>query len=77
MADYPAGLKVTIVIPSYQVEDYIETCLRSVANQTYTGPIECIIVDDCGTDKSCQIVEKFISEYKGKIDFRLLHHDYN
>ena len=77
MADCPAGLKVTIVIPSYQVEDYIETCLRSVANQTYTGPIECIIVDDCGTDKSCQIVEKFISEYKGKIDFRLLHHDYN
>lgn len=77
MADCPSDRKVTIVIPLYQVEDYIEPCLRSVANQTYTGPIECIIVDDCGTDTSCQIVEKFISDYKGNIDFILLHHDHN
>ena len=71
------NVKVTVVIPVYLVENYIEACLTSIANQTYTGPIECIIVDDCGTDKSCQIIEKFISEYKGHIDFRLLHHDYN
>lgn len=77
MEERSAGLKVTIVIPVYQVEDYIEACLASVANQTYAGSIECIIVDDCGTDCSCQIVEKFISEYKGSIDFRLLHHDHN
>lgn len=77
MAECSTGLKVTIVIPVYQVEDYIEACLTSVVNQTYAGPIECIIVDDCGTDSSCQIVEKFISEYKGSIDFRLLHHDHN
>lgn len=70
-------VKVTIVVPLYQVEEYIEACLVSVANQTYKGPIECIIIDDCGTDNSCQIVEKFISEYKGQIDFRLLHHDCN
>lgn len=77
MAERSAGLKVTIVIPVYQVEDYIEACLTSVANQTYAGPIECIIVDDCGTDSSCQNVEKFLSEYKGSIDFILLHHDHN
>lgn len=77
MADSTAGRKVTIVIPLYQVEDYIKPCLDSVAEQTYTGPIECIIVDDCGTDTSCQIVEKFISDYKGNIDFILLHHDHN
>lgn len=77
MADCPSDRKVTIVIPLYQVENYIEPCLRSVANQTYTGTIECVIVDDCGTDTSCQIVEKFISEYKGNIDFILLHHDHN
>lgn len=77
MADSYTGRKVTIVIPLYQVEDYIKSCLDSVAKQTYTGPIECIIVDDCGTDTSCQIVEKFISDYKGNIDFILLHHDHN
>lgn len=70
-------VKVTIVIPLYQVEEYIEASLLSVANQTYKGPIECIIIDDCGTDNSCRIVETFMSEYKGGVEFRLLHHDHN
>lgn len=77
MAEAVSLLKVTIVVPLYQVEEYIEACLRSVASQTYKGPIECIIVDDCGTDNSCPIVEKFISEQKGKIDFILIHHEHN
>lgn len=72
-----SNLKVTIVIPVYQVEDYIESCLTSVVNQTYSGEIECVVVDDCGTDSSWQIVENFISEYKGKIDFKLLRHTEN
>ena len=72
-----SNLKVTIVIPVYQVEDYIESCLTSVVNQTYSGEIECIVVDDCGADSSWQIVENFISEYKGKIDFKLLRHTGN
>ena len=72
-----SNLKVTIVIPVYQVEDYIESCLTSVVNQTYSGEIECVVVDDCGTDSSWQIVEDFISEYNGKIDFKLLRHTGN
>lgn len=72
-----SNLKVTIVIPVYQVEDYIESCLTSVVNQTYSGEIECVVVDDCGADSSWQIVENFISEYKGKIDFKLLRHTGN
>ena len=72
-----SNLKVTIVIPVYQVEDYIESCLTSVVNQTYSGEIECIVVDDCGADSSWQIVENFISEYNGKIDFKLLRHTGN
>lgn len=43
-----SNLKVTIVIPVYQVEDNIESCLTSVVNQTYSGEIECVVVDDCG-----------------------------
>lgn len=72
-----ANLKVTIVIPVYQVEDYIESCLTSVVNQTYSGEIECVVVDDCGTDSSWQIVVDFISEYNGKIDFKLIRHTGN
>lgn len=68
---------ISIIIPLYNVAEYIEQCLQSVANQTYKGVIECIIVDDCGTDNSVQIVEDYIANYNGSIQFRLLHHECN
>lgn len=70
-------MKITIVIPVYNVEAYIEDCLRSVVAQTYKGEIECIIVDDCTPDGSCDIIERFIKEYTGNIQFKLLHHEKN
>ena len=70
-------MKITIVIPVYNVEAYIEDCLKSVAAQTYNGDIECIVVDDCTPDGSCAIIERFIKEYNGNIDFKLLHHNKN
>ena len=68
---------VSIIIPTYNVEAYIRECLESVAAQTYEGNIECIIVDDCGTDDSIAVAEQFIAEYKGCIDFRILHREKN
>lgn len=68
---------ISIIIPLYNVAKYIEQCLQSVVNQTYSSKIECIIVDDCGMDNSVQIVEDFIANYNGPILFRLLHHDHN
>lgn len=70
-------MRITIVIPVYNVEAYIEDCLRSVIAQTYKGEIECVIVDDCTPDGSCDVIEKFIKEYIGNIQFKLLHHDNN
>lgn len=70
-------MKITIVIPVYNVEAYIEDCLKSVAAQTYKGDIECIIVDDCTPDGSCTIIEHFIKDYDGAIEFKLLHHTVN
>ena len=67
---------VSIIIPVYNVSDYVEECLQSVAAQTYTD-IECIIVDDCGTDDSMQKVERFVADYKGPIAFKILHHEHN
>ena len=69
--------KISIIIPLYNVEEYITECLQSITRQTYSGEIECIIVDDCGTDRSITLVEKCIAEYKGNIIFRLLHHTHN
>ena len=67
---------VSIIIPVYNVSDYVEECLQSVAVQTYTH-IECIIVDDCGTDDSMQKVEQFVTSYQGCITFKIFHHEHN
>ena len=45
--------------------------------QTYEGKIECIFVDDCGTDKSIDVVEKLIAEYSGPIAFKIIHATHN
>ncbi len=69
--------KISIIIPVYNVEPYIAECLKSVMRQTYTGQIECLVIDDCGTDKSIEIVEQLISDHKGPIEFKILHHEHN
>lgn len=68
---------VSIIIPVYNVEDYIEDCLKSVISQTYQGKIECIIVDDCTPDNSCRKIEKILSTYTGNIKFKVIHHEVN
>ncbi len=70
-------MKVSIIIPTYNVEAYITECLESVARQTYQGEIECLVVDDCGTDGSIAVAEQFIQSYQGNIIFRIIHHDHN
>lgn len=68
---------VSIIIPVYNVEPYVEDCILSVMRQTYDGPMECIIVDDCSTDDSMAVVGGVISEYNGPISFKVLHHEHN
>ena len=70
-------MTVSIIIPVYNVAPYIEACLKSVMGQTYTGLMECIVVDDCGTDDSMAIVERVIAEYDGAIHFHIEHHHAN
>ena len=70
-------MKVSIIIPVYNVEPYITGCLESVARQTYQGDMECLIVDDCGTDRSIPMAQEFIRNYQGNIDFKILHHNHN
>jgi glycosyltransferase involved in cell wall biosynthesis len=50
--------KVSIVIPVYNEELYLYECLNSIKNQLYSD-FEVIIVDDCSTDKSNQIIDFF------------------
>jgi glycosyltransferase involved in cell wall biosynthesis len=69
-------MKVSIIIPVYNVGPYIKRCLESVTNQSYSG-IECILVDDCGTDNSMEIVRSFIDSYNGAVEFVITRHEKN
>ena len=55
--------KVSVIIPVYGVEKYIERCARSLFEQTLND-IEYIFVDDCSPDKSIEILERIIEEYR-------------
>lgn len=48
---------VTILVTNYNTQDYIESTLLSLLEQSYSN-IEIIVIDDCSTDDSCNIIEK-------------------
>lgn len=58
--------KVSVIIPVYGVEKYIERCARSLFEQTLDC-IEYIFVDDCSPDKSIEIVERVADEYRSRL----------
>lgn len=68
---------ISIIIPLYNVQDYIIRCLESVVSQTFKGTIECLIIDDCSQDNSIQLVNSFVASYNGDIVFRIIHHEQN
>lgn len=49
---------ITIVIPIYNVEEYLERCIKSVLNQTYKN-VEVLLINDGSPDNSDKIMEKF------------------
>ncbi|HEL1757751.1 TPA: glycosyltransferase family 2 protein [Streptococcus suis] len=50
--------KVSIIVPVYNTEDYIGECIESILNQSLTD-IELILVNDCSTDRSLDILRKY------------------
>lgn len=70
-------MNVSIIVPVYQVAPYIEACLKSVMQQTYRGSMECLLIDDCGTDDSIAIAERLTATYDGPVRFQVLHHERN
>lgn len=50
---------LSIIVPTYNCEEYIEECLNSCLNQTFKGDYEIICVDDGSTDDTVNIIEKF------------------
>ena len=55
--------KISVIIPIYNAELYLEQCLESIKNQTYKN-FEVIMIDDGSTDKSQEICKKFSNSDK-------------
>ena len=69
--------KVSVIIPIYGVEKYIERCARSLFEQTLDD-IEFVFVNDCTQDKSIEVLQTIIDKYpnrKGQV--RIVHHEVN
>ena len=56
--------KISVIVPVYNVGNYIYECLDSIINQTMIDDIEIIIVDDGSTDESKYIVDKYALDYE-------------
>ena len=56
------NLKYSVIIPVYNVEKYIDRCLKSVISQNYDD-LEIIVIDNGSTDRSGHICETYASQY--------------
>ena len=66
-------LSISVIIPIYNVEQFVQRCLESVMTQVVlNAEIECIIVDDCGHNHSMDIVRQTVAMYHGSIHFNLI-----
>lgn len=54
--------KISVIIPVYNAEKYIERCIRSLFEQTLDD-IEYLFIDDCTQDRSIEIVKQILEEY--------------
>lgn len=58
--------KVSIIVPVYNMEKYIEKCLDSLVNQTLND-IEIVVVNDGSSDNSQRIIDKYVKKYPNKV----------
>ena len=70
-------MTVSILIPFYQAETYLERCARSVLEQTYPD-IEYLFIDDACTDGSVSLLERTLEDYPHrKEQVRILRNERN
>jgi len=70
-------MKVSVVVPIYKVERFVERCLRSLMEQTLQD-VEFILVDDASPDRSMAVVERVLKGYPDRSgQVKVLRHEVN
>ena len=62
---------LTVTIPSYNVEAYLEDCLESFVNSEVMDDIEVLIVNDGSSDNTVKIAQRYVDKYENT--FRLIN----
>jgi hypothetical protein len=57
---------VSIIVPAYNHAEFLEDRLTSIYSQTYSGPVEVLLLDDASTDRSLEILRKFAERYPAR-----------
>ena len=71
-------MSISIIIPIYNSGVYIGACIDSVFSQECDeADLECILVNDCTSDNSMEIVNNKLNSYNGDIHFKVIHLDKN
>lgn len=68
--------QISIGIPVWGVEKYIQRCLESVLNQDFDD-MEVLVIDDCGLDNSIDITERIKQNHPKGYKIRIIHQPYN
>lgn len=79
MSDKSNPPKISVLIPVYNVEKYVERCILSVLNQTMQEGVEVIIVNDCTPDRSMEIIREALRTHlkENGITVRIVEHEKN
>lgn len=67
---------VSVCVPVYKVERFLERCLISLFSQTYSN-LEYIFVDDCSPDNSVQLIRRIVDRYDFSDKVRIISHEKN
>lgn len=68
--------KISILIPAYNVENYVEECLLSLFDNKLINECEIIIINDCSTDNTLYIIEKLKNENQN-LSINIINHEVN
>ncbi len=67
---------ISVIVPVYNVERYVERCLRSLFTQTKTEGVEFVLINDCTPDGSMAIVQRVVAEF-AHLDVKILENEKN
>lgn len=69
---------LSVIIPVYKVEQYIEKCARSLFEQSMRSGIEYLFINDCTPDNSIEVLKKVLEDYPERApQVRILHNEQN